>query len=144
MRKSRLIRLPLVAALSAAAFAGPAAAQDPVTSPNGARPDVVGNPNVSHRISSYASRLPAAPTWPTDPKLITSYVSQLPGPPTWPTDPKPITEYRSTVDATDGGFDWGSAGIGAGTSIVVVTAGMAGLATVRRRRHPGPQTLASS
>ena len=122
MRKSRLISVPLAAILSAAALAGPAAAQDPATS--GGRPDVVGNPNVSHRITSHAS--------------------QLPGPPTWPTDPQPITQYRSSVEATDTGFDWDSAGIGAAASFTILAAGMAGLAGVRRRRHARPQTLTSS
>ncbi len=140
MRKFRLISLPLAAALSAAAFAGPA---DAVTSPNGARPDVAGNANVSHRITSSASTLPAAPTWPTDPKPISSYASQLPVPPTWPTNPQPITEYRGSVQATDDGFDWDSAAIGAAASVAILVAGLAAFAAVRRRRHP-PQTLTSA
>ena len=143
MRKFRLISLPLAAALSAAAFAGPAAAQDAVSSPNDARPDVAGNANVSHRITSSASTLPAAPTWPTDPKPISSYASQLPVPPTWPTNPQPITEYRGSVQATDNGFDWDSAAIGAAATVAILAASLAAFAVVRRRRHP-PQTLTSA
>ena len=116
MRKSRLISAPLAATLSVAALAGPAA----------------------------ASHVPGPPTWPEHPKPITSYASQLPGPPTWPTDPKPITEYRSSVQATDDGFDWDSAGIGAAASFTILAAGMAGMAGVRRRRHPRPHTATSS
>ena len=116
MRKSRLISAPLAATLSAAAFTVPAAASDGT----------------------------GAPTWPTDPKPITSYASQLAGPPTWPTDPKPITEYRSAVEATDGGFDWDSAGIGAGASIAALAAGLAGVSGVRRRRAARPRSLTAA
>jgi hypothetical protein len=116
MRKSRLLSAPLAATLSAAAFAVPAAASD-VTS---------------------------APTWPTHPEPITSNASQLPGPPAWPTNAKPITEYRSTVEATDGGFDWDSAGIGAGASIAALAAGMAGMTGVRRRRAARPRSLTTA
>jgi hypothetical protein len=105
MRKSCLIAAPLAATLSAAALVGPAAASQP-----------------------------GPPTWAEHTKPITAYASQLPGPPTWPTNPKPITEYHSTVQATDVGFDWGSAGIGAGASIAALGAGMAGVTGVRRRR----------
>src|SRR5690242_12509418 len=87
MHKPRLISLPVATALSAAAFAGPAAA--------------------SH------SHLPGPPMWPTKPQPITSYAYQLPGPPTWPTNPQPIAAYHSTVQAAGGGLDWDSAGIGA-------------------------------
>ena len=132
MRKSRLISLPLAAVLSVAACAGPAAA----------RPDVARNPNVAHRSTSSASSLPADPTRPTDQKPISSYAS-APVPPTWPTNPQAITEYRGSVQATDNGFDWDSAGIGAAVSAAILAAGLAGFAVMRRRRHP-PQTLSIS
>jgi hypothetical protein len=115
MRKSRLISLPLAATLSAAAFAGPAA----------------------------AANLPGPPTWPTNPQPITSYATHPPGPPTWPTNPQPITAYRSTVQATDAGFDWGSAGIGAAASTAIRATGIAGLSGMRRR-HERPHSLTTS
>ena len=113
MHKSRLISLPVATALSAAALAGPAA----------------------------ASHLPGPPTWPTNPQPITSYAYQLPGPPTWPTNPQPIAAYHSTVQATDTGFDWDSAGIGAAASAAILAAGMAGAGAVRRRRGARPRSL---
>lgn len=116
MPKSHLISLPLAAALSVAALAGPAT----------------------------ASNLPGPPTWPTHPQRITSYAYQLPGPPTWPTNPQPITSYHSTVQATNTGLDWDSAGIGAAASAAILAAGAAGLAGVRRRRKTHPHTLSTS
>jgi hypothetical protein len=115
MPKSRLISLPLAAALSVAALAGPAA----------------------------ASNLPGPPTWPANPQPITSYASQLPGPPTWPTNPQPITTYHSTVQATNTGLDWDSAGIGAAASAAILAAGAAGLARMQRRRSARLQGLTS-
>jgi hypothetical protein len=106
MRRSRLISVPLAATLTAAAFAAPAGASQ-------------------HR---------GPPTWPAHPKPITAYAAQLPGPPTWPTNPKPLPAYRSTAGRTDGSFDWGSAGIGAGASLAALAAGAAGMAGMRRRR----------
>ena len=115
MPKSRLIHAALAAALSAAAFAGPAAASQP-----------------------------GPPSWPVHPKPITAYASQLPAPPTWPTNSTPITQYHGTAQATDGDFDWSSAGIGAGASAAAFAAGMFGLLGVRRRRHARPHTATSS
>jgi hypothetical protein len=117
MRKSRLIPASLAATLSVAALAGPAAAASHTTGP---------------------------PTWPAHPKPITAYAPQLPSPPTWPTNPKPITEYRSSVQATDGGFDWDSAGIGAAASLAALGVGVAGVAGVRRRRHARAHALIAS
>ena len=115
MHKPRLISLPLAAALSTVALAGPATASPP-----------------------------GPPTWPTNPQPITSYRSQPPGPPTWPTNPQPITSYHSTVQATNPGLDLDSAGIGAAASAAILAAGAAGLARVRRRRKTHPRTLSTS
>lgn len=113
MHTSRLISLPIATALSAAAFAGPAAA--------------------SHR--------PGPPTWPSHPTPITSYAYQLPGPPTWPINPQPIPAYHSTVPATGGGLDLDSAGVGAAASAAILAAGLAGAASMRRRRGARPRSL---
>ena len=114
MPTSRLISVPLATGLTLVAIAGPAVASD----------------------------ITRVPTWPTHPKPITEYARQLPGPPQWPTDPQPITAYRSSVQASYGDFDWGSAGIGAGAGIVVLAAGLAGVAGVRRRQTR-PRTVAT-
>ena len=85
-----------------------------------------------------ASHLPGPPTWPTNPTPLTSYAYQLPGPPTWPTNPQPITAYHSTVQATSGGLDWDSAGIGAagGLAISLLIVGGAVIITHRRQTEP--------
>jgi hypothetical protein len=109
----RLIAVPLATGLTLVAIANPAAASD--------------NARV--------------PTWPTHPKPITEYATQPPGPPQWPTDPEPLTSYRTSVQTSDGDFDWGSAGIGAGAGIVVLAAGLAGVGGVRRRRQSRPHAV---
>ena len=115
MPTSRLISVPLATGLTLVAIASPAVASD----------------------------IANLPTWPTNPKPITEYAQQLPAPPQWPTNPQPIAAYRSSAHASDGDFDWGSAGIGAAAGIAVLGAGLAGVAGVRRRRHTHPHTAAT-
>lgn len=110
MRTPRLIPVPLATGLTLVAIANPAAASD--------------NARV--------------PTWPTHPKPITEYATQPPGPPQWPTDPQPLTSYRTSVQTSDGDFDWGSAGIGAAVVVGAFLIALGGAAGFRRRRQMQP------
>jgi len=56
-------------------------------------------------------------------------------PPTWPASPQPTTQPRLVVNARDSGFDWPSAGIGAGAVTGALALGFAGTLGLRRRRY---------
>jgi hypothetical protein len=83
MRTTRLITVPLAAAVTAAALAGPAAAvpSGAHNQPNGAH---AGKPTIQGSLRSHSERGDA---------------TTLPGPPTWPVNPQPITRSRAVVDA---------------------------------------------
>jgi hypothetical protein len=59
------------------------------------------------------------------------------GPPSWPANPRPVVRPHVVVSSSDPGFDWGSAGIGAGSVVGAFAIGLAGLAGVRYRRVAG-------
>lgn len=54
---------------------------------------------------------------------------------------KPATPVRVVTVETDGGFDWGDAGIGAGSGLALVLVGVGSALVVRHR--PGRSALAN-
>jgi hypothetical protein len=62
--------------------------------------------------------------------------SSLAGPPQFPTNTTPLAPPAApvTVPAVDEGFDWASAGIGAGGVVVLFASVAGGVAVTRRRR----------
>ena len=61
----------------------------------------------------------------------------LTSPPSWPASPQPIARPYMVVSSSASGFDWGSAGIGAGTVVGAFAIGLTGIAGVRHRRVAG-------
>jgi hypothetical protein len=57
------------------------------------------------------------------------------------TQEEPSTPVRVVAVETDAGFDWGDAGIGAGSGLALVLVGVGSTLAVRRR--PGRSALAS-
>jgi hypothetical protein len=60
----------------------------------------------------------------------------LSGAPSWPANPQPVVRPRVVVSSSDPGFDWGSAGIGAGTVVGAFAIALTGTVALRRRRRP--------
>jgi hypothetical protein len=98
--------------------------------------------------------IPVPPTWPLHPRPIARTVDArpIPVPPTWPLHPRVIpppsivTPPPAVAGASTTGFDWGSAGIGAGAMLAMLA--MLALAFVaatrlRRRRGALPRTAAT-
>jgi len=72
------------------------------------------------------------PTWPAHPQTIRPIAAA--GPPTWPTHPQPIQPATAATATARDGFDWGSAGIGAGVgALLAVICGVAVLVPTTRR-----------
>jgi hypothetical protein len=122
---NRLIAL----AVSAAALAGataPAAVAD--------HPRLVGTGVTAGR------PIPMPPTWPLHPQPVTQQTGSgrvIPKPPTWPLNPQPIPPPANLAQANIAGrhvagFDWGSAGIGAGATLVALAITLV-MAVVMRR-----------
>jgi hypothetical protein len=112
---TRTINASLAAVLAAGALAGPASARSA---------DSAGHGNTA-AISQGATR-PNAESRP------------IATPPTWPLHPQPIAPPEATSASArspeSAGFDWGSAGIGAGATFAALTLSLAGVVAVRRRR----------
>jgi hypothetical protein len=128
MHPNRLIAL----AVSTAALAGvtaPAAVAD--------HPRLVGTGLTAEGL------IPEPPTWPLHPRPVTQRIGSgdarpIPRPPTWPLNPQPIppptnVAQASAADPHPAGFDWGSAGIGAGATLVALAMTLV-MAVVMRRR----------
>lgn len=74
----------------------------------------------------------APPTWPVHPQTIRPTAAATP--PTWPTHPQPIQRTTATAATAREGFDWGSAGIGAGVgALLAVICGATVLVPATRR-----------
>jgi hypothetical protein len=58
----------------------------------------------------------------------------LTGAPSWPANPHPVVRPRVVISSSDPGFDWGSAGIGAGTMVGAFAIALTGTVALRRRR----------
>jgi hypothetical protein len=97
----------------------------------------------------------AAPTDGSHPQPATgayiSHASPVPhptttadvAPPTWPANPEPLARPAATGHASSPGFDWGAAGIGAGTMAVIVGVALGAIGMVlRRRRKPRSASFA--
>ena len=56
------------------------------------------------------------------------------GPPAWPANPQPVVRPQLVVSSSDAGFDWGSAGIGAGAVVGAFAIALSGTVGLRRRR----------
>jgi hypothetical protein len=68
----------------------------------------------------------------------------LSGAPTWPAHPQTLAPPAAPAgESSSGGFDWGSAAVGAGSAIVLSALTLAIAATfVRRRRRARAPSLA--
>jgi hypothetical protein len=89
-----------------------------------------------------AAAAPPVPTWPANPQPI-SAPAAAPTPPTWAAHPQTLTPPPATSDSSSSRFDWGSAGIGAGTAVALVGVTLGAVAVVvRRRRRPRSPSLA--
>ena len=63
--------------------------------------------------------------------------------PTWPLHPQTLTPPRAqTPSASDRGFQWDDAGIGAGGALLVVVVGLGGVLAFRRRTVADPPLAA--
>jgi hypothetical protein len=76
---------------------------------------------------------PTAPTWPENPQPIVQ-PAVVAAPPTWPASPQTLRRPTVTVQASSSGFDWGAAGIGAGSTAVIVAVTLGAIAMVLRHR----------
>jgi hypothetical protein len=56
--------------------------------------------------------------------------------PSWPANPQPVALPHVVVSSSDPGFDWGSAGIGAGSVVGAFAIAVCGTVGLRRRRRP--------
>jgi hypothetical protein len=52
-----------------------------------------------------------------------------------------VVKLAEAPQATDGGFDWGDAGIGAGGAVALVLIGVGGSLVVTHRRRGGPAAI---
>ena len=153
MRTTRLITVPLAAALGAAALAGPAAAVPADATHTTSTPWYAGKSTIQgsqRSTSSQDLRTPDA----TDAATANVYVppaelspsratTAVAPPPTWPTNPQPIGQADTTVSVPSSGFDWDSAGLGAGAAAAAFAIALAGTAGVRRRRTTRPRSVAT-
>jgi len=83
--------------------------------------------------AGFALAAATPPTWPAHPQSLRPIAAAAP--PTWPTHPQPIQRATAaTATAPESGFDWGSAGIGAGVgALLAVICGVAVLVPTTRR-----------
>jgi hypothetical protein len=87
-----------------------------------------------------AGRSRSLPRWPLHPQPVTQQIGSgrvIPKPPTWPLNPQPIPPPANLAQANIAGrhvagFDWGSAGIGAGATLVALAITLV-MAVVMRR-----------
>jgi hypothetical protein len=87
--------------------------------------------------------IPEPPTWPLHPKpvtqpTVTGDASIVRQPPTWPLNPQPIAPPTNVAQAKIADqhaahLDWGSAGIGAGATLVALAIALVMAAVMRRR-----------
>jgi hypothetical protein len=89
-----------------------------------------------------ATMAPGAAAMPTDlraPDTRDAAAGQIvrSGPPSWPANPQPVLRPHVVVTSSEPGFDWGSAGIGAGTVVGALAIGLTGIAGFRHRRVAG-------
>jgi hypothetical protein len=80
----------------------------------------------------------AAPAWAMRADGPLQQPAAVAAPPTWPANPQPLTLPAAPAQASSSGFDWGAAGIGAGSAAVIVGAALGGIAMVLRRRRKSP------
>jgi hypothetical protein len=87
-----------------------------------------------------AAAAPTPPTWPTNPQPIAEPAAAAPA---WPANPQPLARPAASVHASSSGFDWGAAGIGAGSVAVLAGVALGSIAVVlRRRRKPQSPSFA--
>jgi hypothetical protein len=147
MRTTRIITVPLAAVL-AAALAGPAAAlpahathststpQDASTSAIVGSAQDLRSPDAKDAATANVYVPPAE----LGPGRATTAIGP---PPTWPSNPQPIGQADKAVNAPTSGFDWDSAGLGAGAATAAFAIALAGTAGIRRRRTTRPRSVAT-
>ena len=93
---------------------------------------------------------PAATAVPADGAMHgTTATRPIPVPPTWPLHPRVIpppsivTPPPAVAGASTTGFDWGSAGIGAGAMLAMLALAFVAATRLRRRRGALPRTAAT-
>jgi hypothetical protein len=117
--------------LSTAAAAG--ALSLALTAPAPARPDT-GN------CSCGGARVPQHLTTKGADAAAPDQQRPVPQPPTWPAHPQALTPPRTVAapSASDRGFQWDDAGIGAAGTLAIVLVGLGGTVLIRRRRVGEP------
>jgi len=116
-----------------------------------AAPAATAVPADGMRATAVTRPIPVPPTWPLHPQPITNAVDArpIPVPPTWPLHPRVIpppsiaAPLPSVATVPSAGFDWGSAGIGAGTMLATLTLAFVAATWRRRRRGALPRTAAT-
>jgi|SRR5437868_6651465 hypothetical protein len=147
MRTTRIITVPLAAVLGAAALAGPAAAVPATATHNPSTPryapkSVVRSPQdlLTPDAKDAATANVYVPPAELAPGRTTTVVARLP---TRAANPQPIGQPDTAANVPSSGFDWDSAGLGAGAAVAASAIALAGTAGIRRRRTTRPRSVAT-